>query len=78
MDPALSYAVCTYETRYWVQPFPIQFEHMGSIGPHIYKISKFKRKRERERERERERDLSCTKSLRNSSLEELTAKNYKS
>ena len=31
---ALSYAICTYETRYWAQPFPMQFEHMGSIGPH--------------------------------------------
>ena len=33
LGPALSYAICTYETRYWAQPFPIQFEHMGSIGP---------------------------------------------
>ena len=36
LGPAFSYAVCTYETRYWAQPFPMQFEHMGSIGPHIY------------------------------------------
>ena len=36
LGPALSYAVCTYETRHWAQPFPMQFEHMGSIGPHIY------------------------------------------
>ena len=34
LGPALSYAVCTYETRYWAQPFSMQFEHMGSIGPH--------------------------------------------
>ena len=38
LGPALSYAVCTYETRYWAQPFPMQFEHMGSIGPHNYKL----------------------------------------
>ena len=31
---AISNAVCTYETGYWAQPFPMQFEHMGSIGPH--------------------------------------------
>ena len=31
---ALSYAVCTYETRCWVRPLPMQFEHMGSIGLH--------------------------------------------
>ena len=30
----LSYAGCTYETKYWAWPPPIQFEHMGSIGPH--------------------------------------------
>ena len=30
---ALSYAVCIYETRYWARPLPMQFEHMGSIGP---------------------------------------------
>ena len=34
MGSALSNAVCTYETGYWVQPFPMQFEHVGSIGPH--------------------------------------------
>ena len=34
LGPALSNVVCTYETGYWAQPFPIQFEHMGSIGPH--------------------------------------------
>ena len=34
MGPALSNVVCTYETGYWAQPFPMQFEHMGSIGPH--------------------------------------------
>ena len=34
LGPTLSYAVCTYETRYWTQPFPMQFKHMGSIGPH--------------------------------------------
>ena len=31
---ALSYAGCTYETRYWAWPPPMQFEHMGLIGPH--------------------------------------------
>ena len=35
LSPALSNAVCTYETGYWAQPFPMQFEHMGSIGPHM-------------------------------------------
>ena len=34
LGPALSYAVCTYGTRYWAQPSPMQFEHMRSIGPH--------------------------------------------
>ena len=32
---ALSYAGCTYETRYWAWPPPMQFEHRVSIGPHI-------------------------------------------
>ena len=36
LGPALSNAVCTYEIGYWAQPFPTQFEHMGSIGPHNY------------------------------------------
>ena len=30
----LSYAGCTYETRYWAWPPPMQFEHRVSIGPH--------------------------------------------
>ena len=34
LGPALSFAVCTYETRYWTQHFPMQFEHMRSIAPH--------------------------------------------
>ena len=40
LSPALSNAVCTYETGYWAQPFPMQFEHMGSIGPHKYVVLK--------------------------------------
>ena len=31
---ALSYASCTYETRYWAWPPPMQLEHRASIGPH--------------------------------------------
>ena len=34
LGPALSNAICTYETGYWAQPFPMQFVHMGSIDPH--------------------------------------------
>ena len=31
----LSYACCTYETRYWAWPPLMQLEHRVSIGPHI-------------------------------------------
>ena len=34
LGPAHSYAVCTYETRYWAQPFPMQFEHTRPLAPH--------------------------------------------
>ena len=34
LGPAHSYAVCTYETRYWAQPFPMQFWTYETIGPH--------------------------------------------
>ena len=34
MGLALSYAGCTYETRYWAWPPPMQFEHRVSIGPY--------------------------------------------
>ena len=34
LGPALSNAACTYGTGYWAQPFPMQFEHMRSIGPY--------------------------------------------
>ena len=33
LGPAHSYAVCTYETRYWAQPFPMQFEHTRQLAP---------------------------------------------
>ena len=36
---ALSYAVCIYEIRHWAWPLPMQFEHMGSIGPHSYRFT---------------------------------------
>ena len=35
LGPAHSYAVCTYETRYWAQPFSMQFEHMRQLAPTI-------------------------------------------
>ena len=33
MDLALSYAVCTYETRYWAWPPPMQFERRIQLAP---------------------------------------------
>ena len=36
LGPAHSYAVCTYETRYWAQPFPMHLEHTRQLAPTIY------------------------------------------
>ena len=33
LGPAHSYTVCTYETRYWAQHFPMQFEHTRQLAP---------------------------------------------
>ena len=36
-----SYAICTYETRYWAQPFLMQFEHTRQLAPTVPKHDYF-------------------------------------